>query len=389
MESVPTTTSCWSPARTVIIAVGLALAFSARPDSRQLPAVAGPPAQLPGTPVPLGTVPAIAPATVEWTVAIPAAPIGSPVITADRVIVAHLPGIVAAYDRAGGHELWRAELHAEGPLATDGTLVFVAAGEAIHALRAADGSLAWRMPAPKITAPLVLKEGWLIAAGERTLTARRAGDGSTVWTTEAGAQREAAAIAGDVLFVPEMSGRLVARNLGDGGIKWQRQLGGQPGEPLVLGNSVFLGASDKLFYSVRAESGEIEWRRRVGASIRGRAAADGEHVFYTALDNLVRAVDRTHGALRWEKSVPFRPMAGPFVAGGSVFVAGPGEELRVFNASTGTEAGTVRLPGRQAVPPGFLMSDKGAVFAAVTGNLEESWNLSLTSPVAVTPPASR
>ena len=348
--------------------------------ARELQVPGGMPAQLPGTPIAPPAPPA-PPPTIAWTVEIAAAPIVSPLITADRVILAHLPGVVAAFERANGRALWRVELNPEQPLVSDGTMVFVAAAAGVHALRLSDGSSAWRAATGAVTAPLTVKEGWLIAPIEGRLTAMRASDGTAVWTIDAPEQREAAAISGDVLFVPEAGGRLVARDLANGQMKWDRRLGGRPGEPFVLGDDVFIGATDKRFYCVDAGSGEIEWSSRVGAVVRGRAASDGERVIFAALDNLVRALDRNDGAERWHKGVPYRPMAGPIVAGGAVFVAGPGTELRILRAANGDPAGTVTFPGRQALAPGAFETPAGAVLAAITGNLEESWNLSLTVPL--------
>lgn len=352
--------------------------------AQELPPASGVPSPLPGTPVAI----TYAAPTIAWTKQIPAAPVVSPIVTADRVIAAHLPGVVVGYSREDGRDLWRVELAPGGPLATDGSLLFVPAVDAIHALRASDGSLAWRSPSAPVTAPLVVREGWLIAATEGQLSARRAGDGSIVWTVDAAVRPEGAAIAGDVLFLAEAGARLVARDLADGRVRWARRLGGDPGAPLVVGDDVFVGASDRKFYCVDALTGEIKWPMRVGASVRGSAASDGYRIFFGALDNLIRALDRSNGAMRWHKGVPFRPTAGPFVAGGTVFVAGPGSELRAFNTSNGAEAGTITFPGRQAAPPGFLAMESAAVFAAVTGSLAESWNLTLTRPIPVTP-ASR
>lgn len=350
-----------------------------------MPPVEGAPATLPGTTVDM----APPPPTLAWTVPIPAAPIVSPLVTADRVILAHLPGIVTAFDRTDGRELWHMDVSPEQPLATDGTLLFVHAAAALHAVRTSDGTLAWRVPSGKLTAPLVVKDGWIVGPGEGTLTARRANDGSVVWTVEAPAQHEPAAISGDLLFVPSEGGHLVARSLLNGQMNWDSQLGGDANEPFVVGDDVFVGAADKRFYCVDARTGDIEWTVRVGAAVRGRAATDGDRIFFAAFDNLVQARDRANGAERWHAGVPFRPVLGPVVAAGSIFVAGPGTELRRLSASDGRAAGTIALPGRQALAPGYAASGAGVVFAAVTGNLQESWNLSLTMPMPVGAPASR
>jgi outer membrane protein assembly factor BamB len=384
VQSAPTTTSWWfQPRGAAILILVFASAVPSRTTEQQLvnpqrTAHPGWPSPLPGTPVEIES----APSPIAWTASIPAAPIVSPLTTADRVIVAHLPGVVTAFDRADKRELWRANLSPEQPLVSDGALLFVQAEGAIHALRLEDGVTAWRTPTGALTAPLVAKEGWLLAATAGKLTALRAQEGTAVWTVDAPAQHEMAAIAGNVVYTPVEGGRLIARDLADGREKWNIQLGGDATEPLVIGGDVFVGAADKRFYCLDAASGRIEWRTRVGALIRGRAAGDVDRVFFTALDNQVHALDRVTGELKWAKGVPFRPMSGPIVAAGAVFVVG--SELRIFRASDGTPAGTVALPGRPAIAPGHFETDAGAVFAVVTGTLDESWNLSLTVPLPAT-----
>ena len=343
--------------------------------AQQTPVTEGPPTPLPGTPVPIPEA-----KTIAWTVPLPAAPIVSPLIVNDLVIVGHLPATVAAFGLADGRQTWRVDLAPERPLVSDGTLILVAAGEAIHAIRARDGSLAWRAPVGTLTAPLLIKDGWVIAARERQLTALRAADGSAVWSVDATPLRQAPAIGGNVLFAPTAGGRLVARDLADGRVKWERQLGGEAGEPFVLGDDIFIGAADKRFYCIDASSGEIEWPMRVGAPPRGRAASDGERVVFAALDNQVYAVDRITGAIRWHKGVPYRPSTGPLVAGGAVFVAGPAAEVKILSAATGAPAASLTLPARLALPPGASETKAGVIFAAVTGSLAESWTLLLTMP---------
>ena len=279
--------------------------------AQEIPAPVGMPAALPGTPLPPPPMPSL----IAWSVELPAAPAVSPIITADAVIASYLPGFIAAFGRDNGRERWRTDLAAEGPLVSDGTFVFVASAGAVHALRLEDGKLAWRSATGKLTAPMVAREGWLLAATDGKLTALRAADGSRVWDVASGLQREAAAISGDVLFVPYTDGRLIARDLASGAVKWERRFGGSPGAPFIYGNHLFVGVTDKFFYCLDAATGETRWSKRVGATIRGRTAADAERVYFAALDNMVWALDRGHGAVRWHKGVPFRPWSGPVVAG--------------------------------------------------------------------------
>lgn len=344
-------------------------------------ALEGMPAVLPGTPLPSPE----APPDILWSVSIAAAPATSPLIAGEYVLISHLPGVIAAHRVLDGRQIWQADLNPEQRLVADSTMLFVASGEAIHALRLTDGAVAWRAPAGTLTAPLLAQDGWVIAASAGTLMALRTSDGTVVWTSEAPPQREAGAISGNTLFVPSTDGYIRALDLGTGKRIWQHRLGGEPGEPLVAGNRLFLGAADKAFYSLNAATGEERWRIRVGASLRGRAATDGERVFFAALDNMIRAVDFGHGAQRWQVGLGFRPLTGPVVAGSTVFIVSPTNDIRMLRVLDGRTAGSVVFPAKLAVAPGMRESDFGVAIAAITGGLEESWNVLITRPVRAVP----
>lgn len=347
--------------------------------------VQGMPAVLPGTPLPIPE----GPPDVLWSVPITAAPITSPLIAGEYVVLSHLPGIIAAHRAADGERVWQADLNPEQRLVADDTMLYVASGEAIHALRLTDGAVAWRAPAGTLTAPLLAQDGWVIAASGGRLMALRTSDGTAVWTIEAPPQREAASIAGNVLFVPSTDGYIRARDLATGKAIWEERLGGAPGEPLVVGDRLYLGAADKALYCLSAGTGRQEWRFPVGASIRGRPAADGVRVFITALDNMVRAYDLGHGAQRWQFGLNFRPLTGPVVAGSTVFIVSPNNDVRMLRATDGSTAGVVGFPEKLAVAPAMRESDFGVAIAAVTGSLQESWNLLITRAVRALPATAR
>ena len=149
------------------------------------------------------------------------------------------------------------------------------------------------------------------------------------------------------------------------------------------------GASDRYFYCVDAANGRIDWRKRVGSTIRGRASADGERIFYAALDNLVYAVDRWDGATIWQAPLNFRPLTGAIAAGSRVFVGAPGAGIRILDAASGRVVGGITVGDQLALEPAVLTNDGLVTFAAVTGTLGEVWRLSATReiPVATAPPS--
>jgi len=323
------------------------------------------------------------PPGILWRVPLNAPPASSPLIAGDRIFASVLPGSVIAYRLADGTELWRAALNPEKPVVVDADRLLVASGEAVHAFSVADGTLAWRTPTGELTAPLLAKDGWVIASSATKLFAIRGSDGTVVWSRDIGPQRQRPAISGDLLFVPLASGHVVAHDLTTGEIRWDASLGGAPAEPLVVGDRLYVGATDKRFYALDATDGEIDWGPwKVGAEIRGTAASDGEHVFFAALDNVVRAVDRVTGNQRWQSAVPFRPFEGPRVVGGTVVVAGLNTDVLQLNVSTGTNAGKITFPELLAVAPAYGTHEGVIVVAGISGGLSEAWKLWLASPAA-------
>jgi outer membrane protein assembly factor BamB len=301
-----------------------------------------------------------------------------PVIAGDQLYLALDSGVVVAYRARDGAEVWRREIRAESPLATDGSRVFIASGETIHAINA-DGSSAWNAGAVGLTAPMLVHDGWVIAAAKGQLSALRATDGSVVWRRAIGEARERASIEGDNLYVPLEDGLLLALDLMTGADKWQRHLRGAPTEVLPFADRVYVGSADKYFYCLDTDDGDIAWRVRIGAVLRGRPAADAERVYIVALDNLLRAFDRGNGALRWSpRAIPFRPTAGPVVIGSTVAVAGTTNEVRAFAAASGHPSGLLALPQPLATAPAY---DSVVLrVAAVTGSLTRQWQLSLGIP---------
>jgi outer membrane protein assembly factor BamB len=323
------------------------------------------------------------PSSVLWSVALPAAPMYPPVLSGERIFVAHLPGMVAAYAVADGRELWRADLRPDAPIAVDDDRVFVSAGEAIHALRASDGTTLWRAPSGTVTVRPVAREGWVVVSSGDSLRALRATDGSAVWTRDVKYVEQPPAILGNSLIVGTADGFIGSRDLRTGEEGWRRQIGGSPAEPIVFGDRIYVGASDKRFYCLDALDGEFLWSPiRVGASMPMRAVADTERVYVVALDNLVRAYDLRNGALKWQKGVPFRPFEGPVLAADSLVIAGPVPAVRRMRPADGGALPSVTFPEQLAAAAAIADGAEGLRAVGLTGSLQNTWKLTLVSSTA-------
>lgn len=327
------------------------------------------------------------PTVVRWSVGIAARPAAPPAIGGDVVVLALESGVVVAHRLSDGVEAWRVEMQSDQPVAVDGARVFVASGEAIHALASADAAVLWRAPAGTLTAPMLAQDGWIIAASEKELAAFRAEDGSKIWGREVGAQHNRASVEGDNLYVPLDDGRLLALDVRTGTERWVRRLAtvrpsaagtAAPAvsEVLAYPDRLFLGAADGRFYCLNASDGSLAWRFRIGAVLRGRPVGAETKVFATSMDNVVRAFDRGDGRLLWHPSVPFRPTTGPVLLGTMVMVPGAASEVQAFDIG-GRPAGQIKLDASLAIAPAFAHSADGNVMAAVTGSLNGEWKLLL------------
>lgn len=279
-----------------------------------------------------------------------------------------------AFDLLGGIRLWSADIGAITRPAVGEGLVFVETSGAIVALREADGATAWRVSlAEMLGSALVWDNGWLITQSRSGLiTAYRALDGHLIWQREAGAAPSApAALAADRVYVSLADGRVLALQVESGDPLWERTLGGPLSEILALETRLYVGAGslDRYFYAIDTRSGRVEWRWRIGGALVGRPVLDDRHVYFVAFDNVLRALDRGHGALRWHAALPLRPTGAPILAGDIVLVTGVVPTLPTFLRRSGEPAGTATLPGDIAAGPHIVEHPWAPFVFAITRDI--------------------
>ena len=131
--------------------------------------------------------------------------------------------------------------------------------------------------------------------------ALRADSGEELWRQQAaGDVRIAPTVDGDRLYIPTVEGRISARDLLTGAELWSRMLGGSPTDIVATGDRLYVGSKDNFFYSIDTANGRLRWRWRAGADVVGAAVLDESRVYFAALDNLLRALDRYSGVQRWK-----------------------------------------------------------------------------------------
>jgi len=246
-------------------------------------------------------------------------------------------GRLTAVNLDSGAIGWVVGAAAEHPPAAGDGLVFLATADGLTAVEAS-GATRWSLPvAGGFSAPPLWDTGWLIAAtrsGE--VLCLRARDGHVFWTRRVAAPVTARpAIAGERVYVSLEDGNVTALELPTGNVAWERRLGGRGATPLALDDRLFVGSTDKFFYCLSTEDGKRRWRWRAGGAVVSEPVVDARHVYFSGLNNVLRALDRFNGSQKWITGVPLRPLGGPLLLGDLVFLAGVGAEARAFSASDG------------------------------------------------------
>ena len=294
------------------------------------------------------------PLRVDWETQLPDVPVTWPTYDAEHAYIPTRSGELFAVSLNSGEILWCSEVDAELPPVMGDRTIFVAGDQAIYALETTIGDRRWRIPVGgDFSAPLLWDAGWLVACldGGDVLTLR--GDtGELLWRRNLGATCTARpAIGGSSLYVPLTDGRLRAVDLRTGEPLWDQQLGGAVTDVLPLGDRLFTGSVDNFFYAIAAADGRILWRWRTGADIAGAPLADRARIYFGALDNVFRALDRRHGAQRWKQELPMRPIWGPSLIDEIIVLSGLGPEIRGYRTDDGEPAGFFIASSELAAPP--------------------------------------
>ncbi len=332
------------------------------------------------------------PLQTRWVTELETPLAAAPAFDLDHAYVALRDGMVSAVRLVDGEVSWSTEHPSRfSPVVADGILV-VAVHQTLVGIRASDGLTLWTsdLGAPISAAP-IWEYGWLLIVLESgEIVALRAEDGGEIWRRElSGVLQIEPSVRGRHVYVPVADGRIVALDIVTGDPIWEYAVGGSPREILAT-DDLFVGSTDNYFYRLSRHDGGWLWRWRTGADIVGRPATDDRRVLFVSLDNVLRALDKKSGVLRWSRPLPGRPTAGPTIVGDLALVAGVAPEILAFDTETGLPAGTLKGPAEFAFPPYVLDPTSpeapGVVAATGDGRLLAMLSAVGPPPIAITFP---
>ena len=309
----------------------------------------------------------------RWVVTFESTPVATPGYDATSAYIPLKDGQLVAVNLDRGTIRWRRNIATALTPATGDGLVFVVTKDTIEAREAQAGNVRWQAPLPGGAAiPLAYDTGWLLAstpAGD--LVAMRASDGKPVWTRQLGAPLSGApGPALDRLYLPLADHRLVSVRLADGEILWERKLAARVTALLALDDQLVVGTAGKRLMSLDLRSGRERWDWTVGGDISGIPLADDERIYFAARDNVLRAVDRGSGNLKWKANLPSRPGGGPLRLPDVVMMPLVSNEIQGFEPETGKPAVSVTAAGEIGTQPFFRANASPAAPRLITVSRE-------------------
>lgn len=316
-----------------------------------------------------GSAAPVAALDARWMVPLETAPSAAAGFDDSTAYVPVRGGQLIAVDLDRGIVRWHIDLVTSLTPATGEGLVFAATADEIAAYDAQSGAVRWRHALPGgVAAPLYWDTGWLVAstpAGD--LLALRASDGFVVWRQALGAPVAVApAPALDQLFVALTDGQVMSLALSTGESIWSRSIAGHVSGLLALDDQLVFGTTQNEVQSVTLTNGHERWRWRVGGDVVGAPFADARHIYFAARDNVLRAVDRKSGNLRWTAALPSRPSGGPFVAAEAVMVPFVSSDIVGFDPVSGKNAITVKAAGEIGAQPYLRLAARATAARLIT-----------------------
>ena len=227
--------------------------------------------------------------------------------------------------------------------------VYLAFGNELAALRAADGESLWRVPLDSeiSAAPLALGGQVVVGtAGDDEGTPPRilwiANDSSIA------AQRpieapplEIAGVPGTVVYIDGSSvGRLA------GGIEWRLPVETTETIELSLEDGlVFVTAAPGRLLALDERDGTVRWEYVGTAGLTRPVIAEGR-VYFGDTEGNVTSLHVADGKVAWQRPLGIGIVGGPVLTADLVWFAGLGAELRAFKAANGTIQHTAPLSSR-------------------------------------------
>lgn len=299
---------------------------------------------------------------IEWRVDLESSmATGEPIVTDETVLVTTGRDIVA-FDRETSERRWSVDPENEpysysgSPTVFDGT-AYVPEREVLTARDLETGAVDWSFELERIISESSLTvtdtdDGRVYVAGGNAVHALDAERGDELWEQELlGIASYAIAKYADWLFVATRGGELYRINRWEGRVEWRRTIeAGISSAPIVLtsddrrvghGVAVAGGDGSVIYFDV---SGKREWQTDLDG-FGNDGLAIGHRTVFARSGSTLYALDANDGDERWRADIGRSSRNPPIIVGDTVYVGG--DRLRAFDVGGGYGVRSLRIGGQR------------------------------------------
>jgi len=136
-------------------------------------------------------------------------------------------------------------------------------------------------------------------------------------------------VAGDLVYIGGVDGKVYAYQFADGKLKdqvlWtyprQETLNGSiVGGMTVANGKLYFASADGIVYALTAAEGYLEWSYDIGKKIWSAPAVEGDTLYIGSFDKKVYAIDTATGTKKWEFETEGAISSTPIVEDGLIYV---------------------------------------------------------------------
>jgi outer membrane protein assembly factor BamB len=232
--------------------------------------------------------------------------------------------------------------------------VFIATSNSVIAIDQPTGRTLWQMAVEgQLSGAVHWESGWVFAStAQGDAVALHAEDGRILWRTSLGSPfATSPSVSGERLFVALRDGRLVALDVATGTATWSTALNQEVTGLLALADQLLVGTRANRLHSVSLDRGRIRWSQKAGADVIGSPAVDESSIYYVAFDNVLYALNRGNGNIRWRRNLPSRPVGGALRVEDVLLVPFSTNDIGAYLASTGAPSFTIQALGELGGAP--------------------------------------
>ncbi|WP_417663689.1 outer membrane protein assembly factor BamB [Pseudidiomarina donghaiensis] len=258
----------------------------------------------------------------------------NPVVVGDYLIAADRVGVVAAYQRSNGKQVWRKELREELNFGTGGW---------------------WSQGEPmRIAGGLIAERGVVYLGSENgDVVALDVADGNVKWHSQVGIEILAdPAVGSGVVVVKGSSGDVVALNLETGAEQWRYSTESPAltlrgtAAPIIAQGGVFIGTATGKVIVVIAENGQPAWETRLAVpsgstelqrivDVDSKPVLFGGVLYNVAYNGSLVAVDVRNGNTIWKRE--YSSFQNITLAEGRLFLTDASDTVSALNPNGGIE----------------------------------------------------